>query len=225
MKKIITTITTIALAFALSTVAFGQKTARQRKAARAGNAEVQPNAKGQRLAVLPFQHKADNQWWYHGGAEAAQDVFVTELVRSGKFSGVVEREQLAAQLKQNNLTLSGDVDPSTAVKVGKLLGVNYLLTGSVTEYGNTSVGGGGFGKARKAKPGMRVTTNLIDTSTGEIVWADEVRSSNVSVFGVGGGVDDNRRSSKLMQDCARQVGQKFAAAPELSQLVKTPRRK
>jgi putative cell wall-binding protein len=33
-----------------------------------------------RLAVLEFKNKADNQWWYSGGAEAAQDVFVTELV-------------------------------------------------------------------------------------------------------------------------------------------------
>src|SRR6185436_12447551 len=89
-----------------------------------------------RIAVLEFKNKADNQWWWHGGAEAAQDVFVTELVKSGKFR-VVEREQLQALMQEKNLTLSGDVDPATAVKVGKLLGVNYLLTGAVTEYGNT----------------------------------------------------------------------------------------
>src|SRR3954462_2191658 len=97
-----------------------------------------------RIAVIEFKNKADNQWWYHGGAAAAQDVFVTELVKSGKFR-VVEREQLEALMKEKGLTLSGDVDPSTAVKVGKLLGVNYLLTGAVTEYGNTNVGGGGGG--------------------------------------------------------------------------------
>ncbi|HEY0783545.1 MAG TPA: hypothetical protein VGE98_13890, partial [Thermoanaerobaculia bacterium] len=33
-----------------------------------------------RIAVLAFKSKADNQWWYSHGAEAAQDVFVTELV-------------------------------------------------------------------------------------------------------------------------------------------------
>jgi len=48
-----------------------------------------------RIAVLEFKNKADNQWWWHGGAAAAQDVFVTELVKSGKFR-VVEREQLQA---------------------------------------------------------------------------------------------------------------------------------
>src|SRR4029079_8127338 len=92
-----------------------------------------------RVAVLEFKNKADNQWWYHGGAAAAQDVFVTELVKSGKFR-VVEREQLEALMQEKGLTLSGDVDPKTAIKVGKLLGVNYLLTGAVTEYGVTDKG-------------------------------------------------------------------------------------
>src|SRR5215208_1994314 len=85
-----------------------------------------------RIAVLEFKNKADNQWWWHGGAQASQDVFVTELVKSGKFR-VVEREQLQALMEEKNLTLSGDVDPSTAVKIGKLLGVNYLLTGALND--------------------------------------------------------------------------------------------
>src|SRR4029079_8712759 len=106
-----------------------------------------------RVAVLEFKNKADNQWWYHGGAAAAQDVFVTELVKSGKFR-VVEREQLQALMDEKNLTLSGDVDPSTAVKVGKLLGVNYLLTGAVTEYGTTDKGAHGSGIGRI--PGFNV---------------------------------------------------------------------
>ena len=78
-----------------------------------------------RIAVLEFKNKADNQWWYSGGAEAAQDVFVTELVKSGKFR-VVEREQLDALMAEKNLTLDGDVDPATAVSAGKLLGVQVL---------------------------------------------------------------------------------------------------
>jgi len=87
-----------------------------------------------RIAVLEFKNKADNQWWWHGGAAAAQDVFVTELVKSGRFR-VVDREQLAALMQEKNLALSGDVDPASAVKAGKLLGVQYFLTGAVTEYG------------------------------------------------------------------------------------------
>src|SRR6185369_13647702 len=134
-----------------------------------------------RIAVLEFKNKADNQWWYHGGAAAAQDVFVTELVKSGKFR-VVEREQLEALMEEKHLTLSGDVDPKTAVKIGKLLGVNYLLTGSVTEYGAEETGahGGGIGRLPGFSAGKKnfvaaLNARLIDTSTGEVVWADEAK--------------------------------------------------
>jgi curli biogenesis system outer membrane secretion channel CsgG len=162
-----------------------------------------------RIAVLEFKNKADNQWWYHGGATAAQDVFVTELVKSGKFR-VVEREQLEALMKEKGLTLSGDVDPKTAVRVGKLLGVNYLLTGAVTEYGNTDVSGGGGGVfAGKRKFVAALNARIIDTSTGEIAWADEASqeesSVRVSVFGVGGGVDDNRMFDKVMKPCIQKL--------------------
>jgi curli biogenesis system outer membrane secretion channel CsgG len=175
-----------------------------------------------RLAVLEFKNKADNQWWYHGGATAAQDVFVTELVKSGKFR-VVEREQLEALMQEKNLTLSGDVDPSTAVKVGKLLGVNYLLTGAITEYGVTdkSAHGGGIGRLPGFSAGKRnfvaaMNARLIDTSTGEIVWADEARgeegSVKVSVGGFGGGVDDDRMFDKVLKPVIQQLTASLKAA-------------
>jgi len=162
-----------------------------------------------RIAVLEFKNKADNQWWYHGGATAAQDVFVTELVKSGKFT-VVDREQLDAMMQEKHLTQSGDIDKSTAMKLGKLLGLNYLLTGAVTEYGNTDVSGGGGGvSAGKRKFVAALNARLINASTGEVVWADEASqeesSIKVSVFGFGGGVDDNRMFDKVMKPCIQKL--------------------
>jgi curli biogenesis system outer membrane secretion channel CsgG len=180
-----------------------------------------------RIAVLEFKNKADNQWWWHGGAQAAQDVFVTELVKSGRFR-VVEREQLAALMEEKNLTLSGDIDPSTAVRIGKLLGVNYLLTGAVTEYGTTSHSVDTPGMAAKGHwiPGVSVGKNsfvaamnarLIDTSTGEIVWADEGRgeegNTRVRVGGFGGGVDnDERMFDKVLKPVIQQLVASLKAA-------------
>jgi curli biogenesis system outer membrane secretion channel CsgG len=175
-----------------------------------------------RIAVLEFKNKADNQWWWHGGAAAAQDVFVTELVKSGKFR-VVEREQLEALMREKNLTLSGDVDPSTAVRIGKLLGVNYLLTGAVTEYGVTDKGAHGSGIRRLPgfSAGKRdfvaaMNARLIDTSTGEVVWADEASqtesSVKVSVGGFGGGVDDDRMFDKVMKPVIQKLTASLKAA-------------
>jgi len=206
MKKITAALGMIALAFTLSTVARGQM--EKAKSRRPGNFDTQEKAKGQKLAVLPFMEQTSRQL-PRGGVRMAQDVFVTELVKSGKFN-VVEREQLDALMKGKNLTLSGDVDPQTAVKAGKLLGVNYLLTGAVTEYGVTdkSTQRGGKGDVS-----LRVKTKLIDTSTGEIVFAHEVRAAEstvkVSVGGFGGGVDDDRLFDRLAKNCAQQVAAKL----------------
>jgi len=176
-----------------------------------------------RIAVIEFKNKADNQWWYHGGAAAAQDVFVTELVKSGKFR-VVEREQLEALMKEKNLSLSGDVDPASAVKIGKLLGVNYLLTGSVTEYGAQETGahGGGIGRLPGFSAGKKnfvaaLNARLIDTSTGEVVWADEARKEEgnmrLSIGGFGGGVEnDERMFDKVMKPCIQQLTASLKAA-------------
>jgi curli biogenesis system outer membrane secretion channel CsgG len=175
-----------------------------------------------RIAVLEFKNKANNQWWYSHGAEAAQDVFVTELVKSGKFR-VVEREQLAALMQEKGLTLSGDVDPSTAVRIGKLLGVNYLLTGAVTEYGATTREGHGSGfrgipgfSAGKKDFVAALNARLIDTSTGEIVWASEARktesSIKVDVGGFGGGTDDERMFDKVMKPCIQELTASLKAA-------------
>ena len=199
MKRITSLALCVALVLVVASVAF------------AADKSTKP-----RIAVLEFKNKANNQWWYNGGAEAAQDVFVTELVKSGKFR-VVEREQLAALMEEKNLALSGDIDPSTAVRIGKLLGVNYLLAGAVTEFGNTDVGGGGFGvSAGKRKFVAAMNARLIDTSTGEIVWADEAReeeaSVKVSVFGVGGGVDDDRMFDKVLKPVIQQLAASIKAA-------------
>lgn len=178
-----------------------------------------------RIAVLEFKNKADNQWWYSGGAEAAQDVFVTELVKSGKFR-VVEREQLEALMQEKNLALSGDVDPKTAVKVGKLLGVHYLLTGAVTEYGamETSAHGWGVGKVPGFSGGKRTFTaamnaRIIDCQTGEIVWADEARGEDanfkLSIGGFGGGVDND---SRMFDKVAKPVIQQLVASIKAADL-------
>lgn len=162
-----------------------------------------------RIAVLQFENKADNQYWWRGGAEAMQDVFVTELVKSGKFR-VIDRERLDALMAEKNLSLSGAVDPSTAIKAGKLLGVKYFLTGSVTEYGADEAGGSGFGISVKRKKFVAAANaRVIDTQSGEILWADEARadakSAKVRVRGIGGGVDDGRMFDKVMKPVVEEL--------------------
>ncbi|REJ74632.1 MAG: hypothetical protein DWQ36_16110 [Acidobacteria bacterium] len=171
-----------------------------------------------RIAVLEFEAKADQQWyswWRSGGASAVQDVMVTELVKSGKFR-VIERSQLEALMREKNLSLSGDVSADTAVKAGRLLGVEYFVTGAITEYGTSggdvhapSVGRlPSFGVGKKTFTAA-INARIIDTETGEIMWADEARgetsSGRVRVGGFGGGKDDDAMFDKVLKPTVQDL--------------------
>jgi curli biogenesis system outer membrane secretion channel CsgG len=178
-----------------------------------------------RIAVLEFTNKADAgwHWWNDRGAAAMQDVFVTELVKSGKFR-VIDRERLDALMREKNLALSGDVDPATAVRAGKLLGVEYFLVGAVTEYGKTEAGAHGRSIGKLPGFGVHKTTfvaaanaRIIDAETGEILWADEARNedshANVDVGGFGGGVsNDERMFDKVMKPVVQELTASIKAA-------------
>lgn len=154
------------------------------------------------MAVIEFKNKADNQWWHQGGAQQVQDVFITELAKLGKFK-VLDREQLEGMMMEKNLSLSGDVDPKTAVKIGKLLGVNYLLIGNVTEYGAKATKPASPMSAGKKTFVATISSQLIETKTGKAIWSrvesNTVDSVKVSVGGFGGGVDDQTMFDKSMK--------------------------
>jgi curli biogenesis system outer membrane secretion channel CsgG len=93
-----------------------------------------------RVAVMGFQSKAssvsDKQ------AEIITDVFMRGLSNS-KTLTIYEREQLENLVgKEIHLGMSGLVDPTTAVEVGKVAGVQYIVTGAVTELSQKVSGGG-----------------------------------------------------------------------------------
>jgi curli biogenesis system outer membrane secretion channel CsgG len=178
-----------------------------------------------RVAILEFKNKASHYtWtWYEAG-RGAQDMLVTELVKSGKYR-VIEREQLAAIMREKNLSLSGDIDPRTAVQIGKMLGVEYLIAGAVTELGVTDRGASVPGGLLRGLPSVNVRSQKAEaaldarafsTSTGEIVWADSARdeTSDASVYvaGAGGGANDRGKVDKLMRPVVVKLAASFAKA-------------
>jgi len=176
-----------------------------------------------RVAILEFKNKASHYaWTWYDAGRGAQDMLVTELVKTGKYR-VIEREQLAAIMQEKNLSLSGDIDPKTAIKFGKMLGVEYLIAGSVTELGVTDRGAhvpGGFGlpsvNVRSQKAEAAVDARAFSTTTGEIVWADTARdeSSDASVYvmGAGGGANDHGKVDKILRPVVQKLAASFGKA-------------
>ena len=161
-----------------------------------------------RVAVMDFDNKAQYGDWRIG--HGASDMLATELVKLGKYS-VIERDKLASLLKEQDLGASGRIDPTTAVKIGKVLGVDYVVTGAVTEYGQSS-GGGGGGGVHVGKKGYHaaVDIRIINAATGEIVFADTAEhhetSMSVRVFGIGGGESFNeQKATKVLREAIEKV--------------------
>ncbi len=108
-----------------------------------------------RVAVVDFENKSTWHWWGDRLGEAAADVFVTDLMDTGKFT-LIEREKIDAILAEQQLGASGAVTSQTAAKIGKLLGVDLILTGSITQFSVSSTGGGFRGIGGKVTTGKVV---------------------------------------------------------------------
>jgi len=125
-----------------------------------------------RVAVINFE---DRSGYGHQIGNGVADMLVTSLVESDQFI-VIERNELDEVLKEQGLGQSGLVTPQSAAKVGQLLGVQRIITGSVTEFGSKeNKVGGGFGgfNLGVSTTTARVTVDLriVDTNTGEITMA------------------------------------------------------
>ena len=116
------------------------------------------------IAVLDFEYGTVDNWWgqYDIGKGIA-DQLVDALVEDGSFR-VIERKKLAAILGEQDFAASGRADPSaqTMAKIGKVLGVKYILVGSITKFSTESRGGGvrvkGIGLGgKKTKSEVRIT--------------------------------------------------------------------
>lgn len=85
-----------------------------------------------RIAVVDFSDI--NRQISPAGAVIAE-LLIGELFKTGRFD-IVERKLLSALLEQHKLNMTGMVNESTARKVGKLLGVDCIVTGTVIDLGS-----------------------------------------------------------------------------------------
>ncbi len=123
-----------------------------------------------RVAVVDFVNKSDF------GAErlgkGAADILTTELVKSDRFI-VVERAKMEKLLDEQGLAFSGVVDEATAAKTGRILGLNAIITGAISQFG-TKIEGQNLGLYRSKKQSAEcvVDVRVIDVSTGQILLAE-----------------------------------------------------
>lgn len=138
------------------------------------------------VAVLPFSKKADvsDDLKLEDG-EMVSEYIIEALFDSGRFN-VIEREQMKAIADEHSFNMTGLVDLGTAVQIGKLCGVKYLIYGSIVglstkegEFGYDNSAIGGIGN-KKHKVIANLTARIIDVETGRIVLAGHGNGSSTS---------------------------------------------
>lgn len=138
-----------------------------------GNVEKRP-----RMACLEFRKGNEQAGQY---ITTVQEMFCTGFVESRRFT-VVEREQIEKILKEKQFAQTGVVDARTARELGSVLGVSFLLIGSVSKLGET----------------YEIDARLVDVATGETETASHGSCSSESGLrsAIGGIVNDlNRKFS------------------------------
>lgn len=161
---------------------------------------ARPSAPRIRVAVLDFEYATvrSNAAAIFGTdtdiGRGISDLLVTTLVNDGSYS-VIERAALDRVLAEQNFSNSERADPSTAARIGKILGVDAIIVGSITQFGNdtrtTGLGGSGARIGGRALGGV----NLSSTKAAVVVNARIVSVDTAEILAVADGKGESKRSS------------------------------
>jgi curli biogenesis system outer membrane secretion channel CsgG len=183
-----------------------------------------------KIAIWEFENHAESSWWFFKDmGPAARNQIDTEFsenkLLSSKFS-VVERDKLALVLKEQGLATSGAVDPASAAKVGKILGVKYILLGGIDKFNIDKTGGqigkfgvGGSMVQAKATINMR----LIDSTTAERVLSLQGDAEVKKGGGMFKGTGLSRESewgiaSETIQKASKNIVEKLTTGDYLARI-------
>jgi TolB-like protein/TM2 domain-containing membrane protein YozV len=109
-----------------------------------------------RVAVIDFEDLTTKSEELNLG-KALSEMLTTEILKSGEYE-VVERSQLNGVMRELRLGLAGIIDSSTAKEVGRIIGADAIIGGSVTEIGNY----------------FSISARVIDVETARILTAQEM---------------------------------------------------
>ncbi|MFD0976283.1 CsgG/HfaB family protein [Salinimicrobium gaetbulicola] len=109
----------------------------------------------------------------------ALDILTTKLASTNKFI-LLERQEMDKIMEEYKLSENQ----------GQKLGADYLIIGSVTEFGRKNVGDVNvFSRSKTQTVQAGVSIRLVDVSTGQIIYSEEAKgeaeTTNKTVMGMG----------------------------------------
>jgi curli biogenesis system outer membrane secretion channel CsgG len=177
----------------------------------------QPATAKRRIAVFDFDNAAVRsapaiplfQTSTPNLGRAISELLINKLVNDGSYN-VIERSAIDKVLSEQNFSNSDRTDPVTAARIGRVLGVDCIVLGSITEYtyddkvtgsGRRSplgnFGGSGLTLKHDISGRVQISARVVSTDTAEIL---AVSQGEGQVVGKGVKVDmrDNGRMVQAM---------------------------
>ena len=156
------------------------------------------------VAVLYFDNNSfgKDRADYDGLGKGIADLLITDMAGNPAMR-VVERDRLQSILQEQALVSSKSIDPQTAVKLGRLLGASYLVTGGFMSDG---------------KGALLVTSRVISVETGAITNPLKLQSKGDDVLGLIAQLSTKLNSELKLPALSRQTGD---AGPRKSNAAST----
>jgi len=158
------------------------------------NAGTQPlppyNGPKARIAIASFEVKAAKATWEIG--DGLREMLITALMNTNRFR-IVERQDLDAILKEQQLSASAVTSQDTRASSGQLKTADLIISAAVTEFEPEATGiGGGIGGGRTLgglisaafnKAHMALDIRVIDVRTSEILSSARVQGEAKDIAG------------------------------------------
>jgi TolB-like protein len=132
---------------------------------------------------------------FDGIATGVQDLLITDLASNNKLR-LVDRAHIAEIMAEQKMAKDGMIDPTTAARVGKILGAQYAITG-------------GFMSDGKGKAVM--TSRTIDIETTQIINPQRIDGAPDNVIAMISQLSSKVGGASLAPKPGRKVGDAGAA--------------
>ncbi len=158
---------------------------------------------GVKMAILPFENLSKTQ----GAGKSMESFMLVEFLKYVPVK-IADPGEVAAILSRERVRLATSISKETLAALGKGLGAELIMMGTVHDYDmQLATGAGGSGQI----PVVAVSLRILNAASGEIVWAANAArrgSDRETVFGIG----RIHTINNLAEDTAAELAKAFGAS-------------
>jgi TolB-like protein len=133
---------------------------------------------------------------FDGIATGVQDLLITDMASNSKIR-LVDRSRIDAVLQEQNMVRTNQIDPATAVRVGRIMGAQYAVVGGFIADG---------------KGNAVLTGRTIDMETTQIANPEKVTGKSDDVLAIIGQLSAKLGSNMKLEAKPGRVGDASGAA-------------